>query len=194
MIIINIFIHVKGGKDMKVIITSKNVKMSDYLKDTIEKKFEKLDKYFSDDVVVNVVLTGEKKSEKMEATIVVNSTVFRAEYRDEEVYSCIEKVVDKLAKQMSRFKDKLVKKHKGHPGIKFEELVAPVVDEPAEEPEELKVVKSKKLELVPLTVEEAIVEMELVGHNFYVFKNSENNAVNVVYKRENEDYGLLETV
>lgn len=181
---------------MKVIITSKNVKMSDYLKDTIEKKFEKLDKYFSEDVKVNVMLTGEKKSEKMEATIVVNSTVFRAESRGDDVFSCIEKVVDKLATQMSRFKDKLVKKHKGNDTIKFEAWEAPVVEEVKEdEPkEELKVVKSKKFELEPLSAEDAIMQMELVGHNFFVFMNSETNAVNVVYKRENEDYGLLETV
>ena len=172
---------------MKVIITSKNIKTNDYMKDTVEKKMQKLSKYFSDDISVNVMLSSEKNLEKVEATIKAKGMVFRAESKSEDIYSSIDKVVDKLASQMSRFKSKLVKKHKGQPGIKFEEWPEP----PAAE--ELNVVRTKKLELVPLTVDDAIMQMELVGHNFYVFVNDETKAVNVVYKREEGDYGLLET-
>lgn len=174
---------------MKVIITSKNIKTNDYMKDTVEKKMQKLSKYFSDDISVNVMLSSEKNLEKVEATIKAKGMVFRAESKSEDIYSSIDKVVDKLASQMSRFKSKLVKKHKGQPGIKFEEWPEP----PAAEAEELNVVRTKKLELVPLTVDDAIMQMELVGHNFYVFVNDETKAVNVVYKREEGDYGLLET-
>lgn len=174
---------------MKVIITSKNIKTNDYMKDTVEKKMQKLSKYFSDDISVNVMLSSEKNLEKVEATIKAKGMVFRAESKSEDIYSSIDKVVDKLASQMSRFKSKLVKKHKGQLGIKFEEWPEP----PAAEAEELNVVRTKKLELVPLTVDDAIMQMELVGHNFYVFVNDETKAVNVVYKREEGDYGLLET-
>lgn len=177
---------------MKVIITSKNIKTNDYMKDTVEKKMQKLSKYFSDDISVNVMLSSEKNLEKVEATIKAKGMVFRAESKSEDIYSSIDKVVDKLASQMSRFKSKLVKKHKGQPGIKFEEWPEPSAAEAAEA-EELNVVRTKKLELVPLTVDDAIMQMELVGHNFYVFVNDETKAVNVVYKREEGDYGLLET-
>ena len=176
---------------MKVIITSKNVKVNDYLKDTIEKKMQKLGKYFTEDIDVNVRLSAERTWEKMEATIRVRNMVFRAEAKGEKVYDCIEKVVDKLATQMSRFKSRLVKKHKGQPGIKFEEWPEPVVQNEAAA-EEIKIVKSKKFAIEALTPEEAIVQMELVGHNFYMFVNSETKAVNVVYKREGDAYGLLE--
>ena len=174
---------------MKVIITSKNVKLNDYLKDTIEKKMQKLDKYFADDIDVNVRLSAERTWEKMEATIRAKGTVFRAEAKGEKVYDCIEKVVDKLATQMSRFKDRLVKKHKGQPGLKFEDL--PVM-EPQEAADEIKIVKDKKFNIEALTPEEAIVQMELIGHTFFMFVNSETKSVNVVYKREGGDYGLLE--
>lgn len=173
---------------MKVIITSKNVKTNDYLKDTIEKKLQKLSKYFSDDIDVNVRLSAEKTWEKMEATIRVRNMVFRAESKGEDVYGCIDKVVDKLASQMSRFKNKLIKKHKGQPGLKFEEW-----PEPAETPEsETKIVRTKQFKLEELTPDEATVQMELVGHSFFLFVNADTKAVNVVYKREDGDYGLLE--
>lgn len=175
---------------MKVIITSKNVKVNDYLKDTIEKKLTKLDKYFADDIDVNVRLSAEKTWEKMEATIRVRGSVFRAEAKGEKVYDCIEKVVDKLASQMSKYKDKIVKKHKGQPGIKFETW--PEFADQKDEAAEIKIVKDKKFEIEALTPEEAIVQMELIGHTFFMFVNSETKSVNVVYKREGGDYGLLE--
>ena len=175
---------------MKFIITSKNVKVRYYLKETIEKKFQKLDKYFADDIDVNVRLSAEKNWEKMEATIRIKGTVFRAEAKGDAAYDCIEKVVDKLATQMSRFKDRLVKKHKGQPGLKFEEW--PEVAEQQDAAPEIKIVKDKKFNIEALTPEEAIVQMELIGHNFFMFINSETKAVNVVYKRDGGDYGLLE--
>lgn len=173
---------------MKVIITSKNVKTNDFMKDTVEKKFEKLGKYFSDDIVANVMLSSENKMEKMEATIKTKSMVFRAESKGEDIYTCIDKVVDKLATQMSRFKSKLVKKHKGQQGIKFEQWP----ESTADTVEEINVVKKKKFSLEAFTTEEAIVRMELIGHNFFMFVNEETDAVNVVYKREDGGYGLLE--
>lgn len=183
----------KEGKDMKVIITTKNVKANEHLKETIEKKMQKLSKYFSDDIDVNVMLSAENKMEKMEATIRVRNMVFRAEGKADSVYNCVDKVVDKLATQMSRFKNKLIKKHKGQPGLKLEDWPEPVLADDVKPAEELKVVKKKKFELEPMSVDEAVVQMELVGHTFFVFLNSETDAVNVVYKREDGDYGILET-
>lgn len=171
---------------MKVTITSRNFQASEHLKDTIEKKIQKLSKYFSDDIVVNVMLSSEKGRDKVEATINAKGTIFRAEETSNAAYDAIDRVVEKLSSQMSRYKSKLQKKHKENRELIFEEI--PDYDE-----EEINVVKTKKLELMPMSVEEAIVQMELLEHNFFLFVDMETDEVNVVYKRKNEDYGLIET-
>lgn len=173
---------------MKVIITSKNFSASTHLNDTIEAKFEKLSKYFSKDIVANITLSVEKERQKIEATINANGTLFRAEDTSLDAYTSVDRVVDKLASQMSRFKTKLQRKHKEQREIIFAEL--PDIDE---DEEDMKVVRTKQLELLPMTVDEAVLQMELLGHTFFVFLNMDTENVNVVYKRKNKDYGLLET-
>ncbi|MGI6721626.1 MAG: ribosome hibernation-promoting factor, HPF/YfiA family [Anaerovoracaceae bacterium] len=172
---------------MKVIITTKNVNASDYLKDTIEKKLGKLSKYFSDDIGVNVMLSEERNLKKIEATIKVRNLIFRAEDKADEFYDGIDNIVDKLSSQMSRFKSKLQKKHKGQKEFLFNEWPEP------EKNEELNIIKTKKFELEPMTVDEAVMQMEMLEHNFFVFLNMETDSVNVVYRRKDDDYGLLET-
>lgn len=174
---------------MKVIITSKNVKTNNYLKNIIEKKMAKLDKYFSEDIPVNVMLTAEKNKEKIEATIRVKGSIFRAESKADDVYEAIDKVVAKLSSQMSKFKGKLQKKHKGNKEFRFEEWPEPEVESSSE----FEVVRKKKFDLTPMSVEEAVMQMEMLGHNFFVFFNSDSDNVCVVYRREGDDYGLLET-
>lgn len=173
---------------MKVIITSKNFNASDHLKETIEKKFEKLGKYFSNDIVANVMISMERNRQKMEATINARGMIFRAEESTTDAYEGVDRIVDKLSKQMSRFKDKLQKKYKDNKEFMFTDI-----PEYEEEPEEMKIVKRKKFELLPMSVEEAIMQMELLQHSFFVFLNIETDSVNVVYKRHQDDYGLLET-
>lgn len=173
---------------MKVIITGKNYAPSEKLKETIEKKFVKLDKYFSNEITANVMVIKEKANYKVESTIKANGTIFRAEVKSGDPYDCVDRCVEKLSTQISRFKTKLQKKHKGQKVMDFTEI--PSFEEPEEE---LHVVKKKKFELSPMTVDEAIVQMELLEHNFYVFMNIETDAVNVVYRRDDNDYGLLET-
>jgi len=173
---------------MKINITGKNYTPSDKLRETIEKKFEKLDKYFSNEVTGNVMTIKEKGGYKVEATIKAKGTIFRAEVKAEDPYDAVDRVIEKLSSQMSRFKTKLQKKHKGHKEFAFEEL--PVYEEEAES---IEVVKTKKFELTPMTVEEAIMQMELLEHTFFVFLNMETDSVNVVYRRNDEKYGVLET-
>ena len=173
---------------MKVVITSKNFSASDHLKETIEKKFEKLGKYFSNDIVVNVIISAERGKQKMEATINARGMIFRAEEHSGDAYDCIDRIVEKLSSQMSRFKAKLQKKHKDNKEVLFADI--PEYDDSHDE---IKVVKTKKFDLVPMNTEEAIMQMELLQHNFYVFLNMETGGVNVVYKRDSDDYGLLET-
>ncbi|MGI6736358.1 MAG: ribosome hibernation-promoting factor, HPF/YfiA family [Anaerovoracaceae bacterium] len=172
---------------MKVIITTKNVKASDYLKDTIEKKLSKLSKYFSEDIGVNVMLSEERGRKKIEATIKARGVIFRAEDKADDFQEGIDNVVEKLSSQMSRFKGKLQKKHKGQKEFVFEAWPEPA------EPQEFDVIKTKKFELEPMTVEEAVLQMEMLEHNFFVFLNMETDSVNVVYRRKDTGYGLLET-
>lgn len=173
---------------MKTIITGKNYSPSDKLKATIEKKFEKLDKYFSNEITGNVMTIKEKGGYKVEATINARGTIFRAEVKADDPYDAVDRVIEKLSSQMSKFKSKLQKKYKGQKDFMFADL--PEYDE---EPEEIKVVRRKKFDLTPMTVDEAIVQMELLAHNFFVFLNIETDSVNVVYRRDDQDYGVLET-
>ncbi len=172
---------------MKIIVTGKNIVISDKIQDAIDKKFEKLGKYFADDIQANVVIHPEKSKVKMETTIVTKGTIFRAEDVAQDIFDCIDVVGDKLIKQMSKYKGKLLKRNKSKESVRFEMI--PEVDDI----EEGKVVKTKKYELTPMTTDEAIMQMEMLQHNFFVFLDEETDSVNVVYKRNDNDYGLLET-
>ena len=172
---------------MKIIVTGKNIVISDKIQDAIDKKFEKLGKYFADDIQANVVIHPEKSKVKMETTIVTKGTIFRAEDVAQDIFDCIDVVGDKLIKQMSKYKGKLLKRNKSKESVRFEMI--PEVDDI----EEGKVVKTKKYELTPMTTDEAIMQMEMLQHNFFVFLDGETDRVNVIYKRNDNDYGLLET-
>ncbi|MGI6766038.1 MAG: ribosome hibernation-promoting factor, HPF/YfiA family [Lentihominibacter sp.] len=173
---------------MKTIITGKNYTPSEKLKETIEKKFAKLDKYFSDEITANVMTIREKGTYKVEATINAKGTIFRAEMRADDPYDCVDRCIEKLSNQMSRFKTKLQNKHKGQRDLGFEKL-----PEFEEDQEEMQVVKTKRFQLEPMTQEEAIVQMEMLNHEFFVYLNMETDSVNVVYKRKDGNYGVLET-
>ena len=175
---------------MKINITGKNFTTYKRLEDTIDKKFEKLGKYFSDDITINVVLSQERGKDKIEVTINAKGTVFRAEEVAVDVYEGIDKAVDKLSRQMAKYKGKLQKRYNDNKSLRFENI--PELDED-EEIEEVKIVRTKKFELQPMEVEEAIIRMEMLGHDFFVFLDMETDSVNIVYSRKDGNYGLLET-
>lgn len=172
---------------MRLNINTRNLNASDNLYSTVEKKFEKLGKYFSDDIEAKIMLSQERGRQTIEATINARGFIFRAEETENDIYDAIDRVVEKLSTQMSRFKGKIQKKNKGGKGVIFD-----AVPDYAEE-EEIKVVKTKKFELEPMSVDEAIVQMELLQHTFFVFMNVETDNVCVVYRRKDNNYGLLET-
>lgn len=185
---------------MKVNITGKNYNVYDKLEETIEKKLSRLDKYFSEDIVANVVLSQKRGRDKIEVTINAKGVVFRAEELNSDIYEAIDKVVDKLSNQMSKFKGKLQKRYNDNKALKFEfDQQEAVEDEEAEEGKSFEeiydtpVVKTKQFELRPMDVDEAILEMEMLGHNFFVYLDMDTNSVNVVYKRNGGSYGVLET-
>jgi putative sigma-54 modulation protein len=173
---------------MKITIIGKNFKTYEKLQNTIEKKFDKLDKYFAEDITTNVILSRERGNDKIEATINAKGAVFRAEEVTQDIHEGIDIVIDKLSSQMSKFKGKLRKRYNDNKALKFEYL--PEMDE---EVEEVRVVRSKKFQLTPMSVDEAILEMEMLSHDFFVFLDMETDSVNVVYKRKDGNYGLLET-
>ena len=171
---------------MNIKITGKNFNTYQHLEDTIDKKLEKLEKYFSNDIDAKVVLSQEKNKEKIEININAKGAQFRTEQVADDIYEGLDKAIDKLSRQMSKFKGKLQKKYQDNQSVRFEEI-------PAIEEEEARVVKTKRLFLQPMSVEEATLEMEMIGHDFYVFEDIDTNSVSVVYKRNDEDYGLLTT-
>jgi len=174
---------------MKVIITSKNFTPSENFKNKAEVKMGKLDKFFSKETVANVRISGEPNNKiKLEATINAGGLIFRAEDTNTDVYYCLDNVLDKLSSQMSRFKKKLVRKHRDQKEVLLAEL--PDTEDAIEE---VSVVRTKTFKLNPMTTDEAVLQMELLGHNFFVFKDAESDSVNVVYKREDGSYGLLVT-
>ena len=174
---------------MKIIVTGKNITVSDKIQDAIDKKFAKIGKYFADDIKANVVIQPEKAKVKMETTIATKGTLFRAEDVSQDVFDCIDNVAEKLMKQMQKYKGKLIKRNQSHESVRFEMIPeAPEAVEAAES----KVVKTKKYHLTPMTSDEAILQMELLQHNFFVYLDEDDNVC-VVYKRNDEDYGVLVT-
>lgn len=174
---------------MQVNIKSKNLNPSQQLKNKIEAKVGKLDKYFSQETVANIMLSEVKTGlAKLEATIVAGSMTFRAEESNADLYYCLDQVIDKLSKQMSRLKSRLVKKHKDQSDIVLAEI--PDAEDTAEE---TGIVRTKSFALTPMTAEEAILQMEMLEHSFFVFSDPDTGKANVVYKRSNGGYGLLKT-
>ena len=174
---------------MIITISTKNFNASEHLRNTIESKLSRLDKYFSRDIETNVTISMEKGRHKIEATINANGAIFRAEDSTQDVYNGIDRIVDKLSGQMSKFKRKIANRHKDNKAIVFEDI--PDLDD-AEEAK-FEIVRRKKYELLPMTPEEAILQMELLSHSFFVFLDMERDQASVVYRRNDGKYGLLET-
>ncbi len=171
---------------MKITTTGKNLVVNQKIQDEIEKRFAKIGKLFADDIQAKVVMHPEKAKVKVEATIATKGTLFRAEDVEQDIFDAIDKVAEKLLTQMSKYKKKLIKRSQSKESLRFEML--PELPE-----EETNVVKTKKFALTPMTTDEAILQMELLQHNFFVFLNETSGTVNVVYRRNDADYGLLET-
>lgn len=163
--------------------------VSEGLKEALRKKFEKFDKYFDKETEVYATFSKYKNYQMLEVTIPMGRTILRAEEKTEDMMGSIEAVIDKLEGQLRKHKTKLMKRY-GEEAVKynFEAL------EPVEEEEEGKVVRTKKFAIKPMSVEEATMQMELLGHDFFVFLNAETEDVNVVYMRKDGNFGLIEPI
>ncbi len=175
---------------MKYNIIGKNIEVTEALESAVVEKLEKLDKYFNDSVEAQVTLIVEKLSHIIEITIPFNGTVLRAEVEGRNMYNIMDDAVAVIEKQVNKFKHKLKNKHRN--GIS--QFTPDFLREEVEDSNgaELKIDRKKKFAIKPMDAEEAVLQMELVGHNFFVYLDAETEEVNVVYKRKNGTYGLIE--
>lgn len=178
----------EGVDFMKFTIVGKNIALTDALKDTVERKLGKLDKYLNPDAQVHATLSVQKNRQTIEVTIPSAGMLLRGEEVTEDMYASIDNVVEKLERQIRKHKTKLEKRmHES--ALRFSDIT-PLEPETDNEP---KIVRTKKFAFKPMDAEEAVLQMDLLGHNFFVFMNSDTNEVNVVYKRKDGNYGLIES-
>ena len=172
---------------MKIVISGKNIDVTTGLRSAIETKLGKLEKYFTADTEVIVTLSVEKERQKIEVTIPVKGTIIRSEQTSNDMYVSIDLVEEIIERQLKKYKNKLIAQHQS--GGSFQPAY---MEQDFDEDEEVKIVRTKRFDIKPMYPEDACVQMELLGHNFFVFYNAETDQVNVVYKRKGNTYGLIE--
>ena len=171
---------------MNFIISGKNIDVTDGLKKAVQDKLGKLERYFTPETEIVVTLSVEKERQKIEVTIPVKGSIIRSEQVSNDMYVSIDLVEEVIERQLRKYKKKLIDKHQE--GSNFQKAY---IDDEYED-EEVTISRVKKYDAKPMYPEDACVQMELLGHNFYVFVNAETDQVNVVYKRKGNTYGLIE--
>ena len=172
---------------MKFIIVGRNIEVTPGLKAAVEDKLSKLSKYFNPDTEVHVTLSVEKDRQKIEVTIPVKGSIIRSEQASSDMYVSIDLVEEVIERQLKKSMKKMIDKHQNVSA--FTPAFAEIEDG---QDDEVKIVRSKKFDIKPMYPEDACVQMELLGHGFFVFVNAETDQVNVVYKRKGDTYGLIE--
>ena len=173
---------------MKIKITGRNIELTEGLKSAVEDKLNKLEKYFTPDTDVYVTLSVEKERQKVEVTIPMKGNIIRSEQISNDMYVSIDLVEEVIERQLKKYRTKLIAKHQNAASAFKQEFL----DEQSVEDEEIQITRVKKFDMKPMYAEDACVQMELLGHDFYVFVNAETDEVNVVYKRKGNTYGLIE--
>ena len=172
---------------MRFIITGRNIDVTEGLKSAVEEKLGKLDRFLAPETEVNVTLSVEKERQKIEVTIPVKGNIIRSEQVSSDMYVSIDLVEEVIERQLKKYKNKIVSKQQNAAAFAQE-----FVDKDYDDEDDVKIIRTKRFGIKPMDPEEACVQMELLGHNFYVFFNSETEEVNVVYKRKGNTYGLIE--
>lgn len=173
---------------MRYIITGKNIDVTEGLKSAVYEKIGKLEKFFAADAEAHVTLSVEKDRQKIEVTIPVKGSIIRAEQTSSDMYVSIDLVEEIIERQLKKYKNKIIDRKQSGGDFFNQEFL----DREYEEDDTIQIVRTKKFDVKPMDPEEACIQMELLGHNFYVFCNSDTNQVNVVYKRKGNTYGLIE--
>jgi putative sigma-54 modulation protein len=172
---------------MNITISGKNVEVTDALRNTINAKLGKLNRYFTDDTNIIVTLSVEKERQKIEVTIPVKGRIIRSEQVSNDMYISIDLVEEVIERQLRKYKNKIIDKKQN--AANFQKAY---IDKDYMENEDIRIVRTKKFPVKPMYPEDACVQMELLGHNFFVFTNADTDEVNVVYKRKGGTYGLIE--
>ena len=173
---------------MKVTVIGKNINVTPALKEMVEKKISKLDRYFSPDVEARATLTVQRNNQILEVTIPFNGVILRCEESSEDMYKSIDLVEAKLERQIRKQRTKL--QRRSNDSLRFANFEPLTVDENEEKDGEI--VKVKRFNIKPMSPEEAVLQMELVGHDFYMFRNIDTDEISIVYRRETGGYGLIE--
>ena len=173
---------------MNYMISGKNIDVTEGLKQAIYDKLGRLEKFFAEDANAQVTLSVEKERQKIEVTIPMKGHIIRAEQVSDDMYVSIDMVAEIIERQVIKYKKKIIDQNQD--AAYFQDRF--LEEEDAEEYDEIQIIRSKRFAVKPMYPEDACVQMELLGHSFYVFRNAETNEVNVVYKRKGNTYGLIE--
>ncbi len=173
---------------MNYIISGKNINVTEGLKQAIYDKLGRLEKFFTEDTNAQVTLSVEKERQKIEVTIPMKGHIVRAEQVSDDMYVSIDMVAEIIERQVVRYKKKIIDQNQDIAFLKDSFLE----EDDEEEYDEIQIIRSKRFAVKPMYPEDACVQMELLGHNFFVFRNAETNEVCVVYKRKGNTYGLIE--
>ena len=172
---------------MKITISGKNIDVTEGLKAAVNEKLGKLEKYFTPDTNVIVTLSVEKERQKIEVTIPVKGNIIRSEQVSNDMYVSIDLVEEVIERQLRKYKNKSADKQQEAGNFQKEYLEHDYLED-----EDIQIIRTKKFGMKPMYPADACVQMELPGHTFFVFRNAETDEVNVVYKRKNNTYGLIE--
>ena len=172
---------------MRFTISGKNIEVTEGLRTAVEEKIGKLERYFTPETEIHVTLSVEKDRQKIEVTIPMKGNIVRAEQVSSDMYVSIDLVEEIIERQLRKYKNKLVDKKQSATS-----LSQAFVEEEIVVDDSVQITRTKKFAMKPMDPEEACVQMELLGHNFFVFRNAETDEVNVVYKRKGNTYGIIE--
>jgi len=180
-------------------IRGENVEVTPAIRDHVESKINKVERYFNEDIKananVNLKVYNDSQT-KVEVTIPMKNLTLRAEERHNDMYAAVDLIVDKLERQIRKHKTKVNRRFREREGVNAYFANIQSTEQPAyqdEGEEDFHIVRTKQFELKPMDQEEAVLQMDMLGHNFYVFTDAESNGTNIVYKRKDGKYGLIET-
>ena len=178
---------------MNIIISGKQMDLTDGIKNAIEEKLGRLDFYLHPSTDVRVTVSAKKARQKVEVTIIpISGPIIRAEDIEENLYAAIDVVYDKLNNQLRKYKKRLQDRHKSNESIRFDEIQENY-DSSGEDNLDIVIERTKKFGIKPMSPQEAVLQMDLLEHDFYMFKNADSDGISIVYKRKNGGYGLIES-
>lgn len=176
---------------MKVTVIAKNIELTPALKEMVEKKISKLEKYFGPNVEARATLSVQKNRQRVEVTIPFNGVILRGEEVTDDMYKSIDLVEEKLVRQIRKQRTKLSRKNNSG-SLRYPEFNSLEFKNEDTDEDTSRIVKTKSFNVKPMSADEAVLQMELLGHSFFVYQDADTNNVSVVYKRKDGNYGLLE--